>query len=160
MRRREQTRMPTAEHEFHLKCSVEGLFDFLTRPANVSLVSHPDLGITFTSAPEVLYEGAQLDFQIITFGQVVKSTHLISTVDRPSVVIEKQVKGPMKAWTHRHEYVATDEGVLKRDFVEFELPGGLLGLMLSADKIRDHLEDGFYYRDEKLNELIDQGLLA
>lgn len=151
--------MATVEYESHFACSAQELFDFLSRPANITLVSRPDLGITFTSAPEVIYEGAQLDFQIITFGQVVRSTHRIVEVNAPHLVIEEQVSGPMKSWKHRHEYQAQENGVTKRDVVNFELPGGLLGLMLSEGKIRDHLEDGFFYRDEKIRELIEQGLL-
>ncbi|HWL06885.1 MAG TPA: SRPBCC family protein [Planctomicrobium sp.] len=152
--------MPLCEYETQLDCSVENLFDFLSRPANVSRVTSPDLGITFTSAPDVLHTGARLDFQIITFGQLIKSSHEIVEFDRPHIVIEQQVTGPMKAWRHRHEYEANGNGTLMRDVVEFQLPGGILGLMLSESKVCDHLEDGFFYREQRLKELIASGELA
>ena len=44
--------------------------------------------------------------------------------------------------------------------VSLELPGGLIGLMLSEAKVKDHLENGLYYRDQKLSELIQQGRIA
>jgi len=151
--------MPIAEYETHLNCSPAGLFDFLSQISNVPKVTDPKIGISFTSAPDIIEHGSRLDFQIITFGQVVKSTHQIMQFERPRLVEEQQIQGPMKAWVHRHEYTATPEGVLMQDRVDFELPGGLIGLLLSESKVRDHLEDGFFYREQKLNELITQGLI-
>ncbi|SFI86537.1 Ligand-binding SRPBCC domain-containing protein [Planctomicrobium piriforme] len=151
--------MATYEYETRLNCSVDGLFDFLSRPGNVSKVTSPNLGITFHSAPEVVHEGARLDFQVITFGQIIKSSHQILEFERPRLVVERQIAGPMKSWLHRHEYEAVPEGVLKRDIVEFQLPGGLIGLLLSESKICSHLEDGFYYREQRLQELIASGEL-
>lgn len=152
--------MPIAEYETRLNCSPEALFDFLSRISNVPMVTDPKLGISFTSAPDVVELGSRLDFQIITFGQIVKSTHQIVQFDRPRTVVEQQIIGPMKTWTHTHEYLPDPQGVLMRDVVDFQLPGGLIGLLLSESKVRDHLEDGFFYREQKLKSLIAQGQLA
>ncbi len=149
--------MPTCDYETRLECSPEGLFDFLARPKNISRVTSPDLGISYKSAPEVLHPGARLDFQIITFGQLINSSHEIAAYERPNQVVEQQVVGPMKSWVHRREFVANGNGVLLRDVVDFVLPGGLIGLLLSESKVRDHLEDGFYYREQRLLELIQAG---
>jgi ligand-binding SRPBCC domain-containing protein len=149
--------MPIAEYETRLDCSAEGLFDFLSRTANVPLVTDPKMGISFTSAPEVIEEGSRLDFQIITFGQIVKSTHQIIEFKRPTRVVEQQITGPMKSWVHTHEYIPQGNGVLMRDIVDFQMPGGLLGMLLSESKVRDHLEDGFFYREQRLKELISSG---
>jgi ligand-binding SRPBCC domain-containing protein len=108
----------------------------------------------------VVHAGAQLDFQVITFGQIVRSVHEIEEFERPHRMVERQISGPMKLWLHRHEYQSTPEGVLKRDIVEFQLPGGLLGMLLSDAKVCNHLEDGFYYREQRLNDLIAQGVLG
>lgn len=151
--------MPTVEYETRLDCSPEALFDFLSRISNVPKVTDPKLGISFTSAPDVVERGSRLDFQIITFGQIVKSTHQIVEFERPSLVVEQQVAGPMKSWSHSHEYTPTPEGVLMRDRVEYQPPGGLIGLLLTEAKVRDHLEDGFFYREQKLKQLISQGQL-
>jgi ligand-binding SRPBCC domain-containing protein len=151
--------MSIMTYESHLECPVEALFDFFSRPANVTRVTDPALGITFASAPEVLQLGSTLEFQLITYGQVVKAVHKIIQIERPHLVVEQQITGPMRAWVHRHEYEATENGCIKRDFVEFQLPGGLIGLLLSESKVRDHLEDGFFYREQRLKELIAQGQL-
>jgi ligand-binding SRPBCC domain-containing protein len=149
--------MAVFEHETEFACSVEGLFDFLCRPANISRLSDPNVGIRFLSAPEVVYAGSSLEFEIVSFGQKIQATHQIVQFERPRLVIEQQVSGPMKAWKHVHEYVETENGSLKRDRVEFQLPGGLLGFLLNDQKIIDHLEDGFFYRQQQVNKLIEQG---
>ncbi|WP_437203963.1 SRPBCC family protein [Planctomicrobium sp. SH664] len=152
--------MPLLEYEVEFPCSATALFDFLARPANIVRVTRPDLGIKFTSAPDVLAAGSQLDFQIVTMGQVVKSTHRIAQFEHAKLVVEQQVTGPMKAWMHSHIYEPTGTGVILRERVEYQLPGGLLGFLLTESKINDHLEDGFFYRDQKLNDLIKQGVIA
>lgn len=152
--------MAILEYESRFPCSVEGLFDFLARPENIAGIANPDLGLTFTAAPDVVQEGSELDFQIVTFGQVVKARHKITKIDRPTLVIEQQLVGPMKSWTHRHEYEVTGGSTVKRDVVEFELPGGLIGLLLSESKVKDHLEDGFFHRERQLMQLIEQGKIT
>lgn len=149
--------MATFEHQAEYACSAEGLFDFLSRPENIARLSDPGMGIRFLSAPETLSEGAALEFEILKFGQKIRATHQIVQFDRPRLVIEQQVAGPMKLWRHEHEYVVTDNGMIKRDRIEFQLPGGLIGLFLSEDKIIDHLEDGLYYGANQIRRLIEGG---
>jgi len=149
--------MPVHEYEVELPCSAEGLFQFLTQPANILKVSHPDLGIVFEQAPVQIEHGTTLDFKMITFGRVIEMSHEIITFTPHSVVVEDQVKGPMKSWQHTHEYVDTGNGMVKKDRIDFELPGGLIGMLLSEDKIIDQLEDGFHYRHQQLSSLIEAG---
>ena len=152
--------MPVFEYEAEYPCSAEGLFDFLSRPANLMQITRPDIGLKFNTAPEVTSEGAQLDFQIMTMGQVIKASHKITAFERPRQVIEQQITGPMKAWVHHHTYEVTSAGTVKRDRIEFQLPGGLIGLLLSESKVKDHLEDGMFHNEQKLRELIQQGVIA
>lgn len=152
--------MSVFEHETILPCSAEELFNFLIQPANVSKVSHPDLGIRFVSPPEVLSEGIELEFQIVSFGQIHTLKHKIVQFERPRIVIEEQIVGPMKSWRHHHEYLEHENGCVKRDRVDFQPPGGMIGFFLTEDKILDQLEDGMFNREQRLLEFIEQGLLT
>ena len=152
--------MAVFEFRTELPCSVSGLFDFLIQPKNIAQVSDPGLGLVFVDPPEVLTPNLEIEFQIVSFGQVHNITHRITELTPKSTVIEKQISGPMKAWTHTHTYEPTDNGCVKLDIVEFETPGGLVGFFLTEDKVSDQLEDGFCYREEKLIQLIDQGEIS
>ncbi len=149
--------MADFEHESVFPCSAEGLFQFLIQTKNIKEVSDPNLGLQFLSAPDVLSHGSVLDFKIVSFGQVIEITHKITEFSPASFVVETQTKGPMKSWIHSHTYETTSNGVVKRDRVEFQLPGGLLGFLLSEDKVIDQLEEGFFYRGQQLSQLIAAG---
>lgn len=152
--------MPLFEYETVLPCPVESVFDFLSRPANVARVSDPNLGLKLVKSPEIVAPGAVVEFQIASFGQIHQIVYHITRVERPELIVEEQAKGPMKAWRQEHLFEAQSEGARLIDKVHFELPGGLLGLLLSEDKILDQLEDGFFHRQQELLKLIQRGELA
>ena len=149
--------MAEFEHKSEFPCSAQGLFEFLTRVDNIQEVSDPDLGIQFTDAPDKLSAGCRLDFKIMSFGQVLEITHEIVQYEHPRLVVEQQVSGPMASWRHHHEYRETENGVRKIDYIEFERPGGLIGFLLTDEKIIDQLEDGLHFRTQKLVQLIERG---
>lgn len=149
--------MAMFEHELILPCSPSAAFEFLRRPVNIARISEPNMGLKFTSAPDVIEEGSLLEFQIVSFNQVHKSAHRISRFEPHSVFEEVQEKGPLAAWEHVHRFEVHPEGVRLIDEIDFELPGGLLGLFLSEDKILDSLEDGFFYRSNQLQQLANAG---
>lgn len=151
--------MAVFEFRTELPCSVSELFNFLIRPKNIALVSDPSLGLIFVDPPEVLTLNEEIDFKIVSFGQVHRITHKIIEISENSQLVEEQTSGPMKLWRHTHKYESTDNGCVKLDIVEFAPPGGLVGFFLTEDKVSDHLEDGFCYREEKLQQLISQGEL-
>lgn len=151
--------MGLVEDKTLFPCSQQGLFSFLTQPKRVAEVTDPSLGLVFTDAPEQIESGVELDFKIVNFGQVLSITHKITAYEPCVLVVEEQIEGPMAAWTHRHEYEETENGVIKRDIVEFEKPGGIIGFLLSDDKITDQLEDGFHYRNQQLLKLINTGVI-
>ncbi|MCA8991543.1 MAG: hypothetical protein KDA88_06170 [Planctomycetaceae bacterium] len=152
--------MARFEHELTLKCSPSSVFDFLLRPENIRRISDPGMGLKFTSAPDVLSAGSQVQFEIVSFNQVHRITHEIETVRPFELLVERQVKGTMGAWLHTHRYEETENGVLIVDEIDFELPGGILGMLLSEDSILDQLEDGFEFRAQQLERFVEDGTLA
>ena len=146
--------------EFSTSVTVDGpiekVFNFLIRPANAVKFSPPDLGIVLIDAPEVLQAGSRIEFKIQTWGQVTNLIHEIMTFIEPTQYVERQIKGPFKAWLHTHLLETNAAGqVVVTDQIEFEPPGGLIGLLVTKKKIIEHLEDGFFYRHDHLRKLLD-----
>ncbi len=57
-------------------------------------------------------------------------------------------------WIHDHLFEATPEGGVRViDRIEFEPPSGLAGLLVTEDRIRSSLEDGFDHRYLQLETL-------
>jgi ligand-binding SRPBCC domain-containing protein len=70
---------------------------------------------------------------------------------------DAQMRGPFKAFNHRHGIVAEfrdgQEGTLVSDAVEFELPYGWMGRIGSA-MVKRNLASSFAYRQKRLPEIL------
>ncbi len=140
-----------------LNCSAAHAFDFLAKPANIALISPPDMGLCFVSAPEEISLGSTLEFKIQSFGQVQELIHEITHLDRPARFVERQLKGPLKSWVHEHRFeVLADNQVEIFDIIEFLPPGGILGFLVTESRILDSLDEGFDLRYRKLKQLLEQ----
>jgi len=149
--------MPQFENELWLPCGIESLFEFLLRPTNVQRISDPRLGVVFEHAPELVESGSRIAFKVQAYGVVQKIEHEITAVERPRLIVEEQIKGPMKAWRHEHHLESHDGGVRMTDRVIFEPPGGMLGFLVKESTILDGLEDGFIHREQELRRLVQLG---
>jgi ligand-binding SRPBCC domain-containing protein len=78
----------------------------------------------------------------------------IIELDSPRSFREKMVEGPLKLWVHDYivEPHSSPDRVILVNRIEFEPPGGLLGFIVTADKIMEALDDGFEYRREVLQK--------
>ncbi|MFN0199218.1 MAG: SRPBCC family protein [Planctomycetaceae bacterium] len=139
-----------------LNCPAAQAFDFLAKPANIALISPPDMGLCFVSAPEEIVLGAKLEFKIQSFGQVQELIHEITHLERPLLFVERQLKGPLKSWVHEHRFeILGDNQVEIFDVIEFLPPGGLLGFLVTETRILDSLDEGFELRYRKLKQLLE-----
>jgi len=152
--------MAQFENELWLPCGIDALFEFLLRPANVQRISDPRLGLVFEQAPDVVNPGSRIAFKVQAYGVVQKLEHEITAVERPRLIVEEQIKGPMKAWRHEHHFEAHDNGVKMLDRVIFQPPGGVLGFLVKESTILDGLEDGFIHREQELRRLVEHGEIA
>jgi ligand-binding SRPBCC domain-containing protein len=151
--------MPVFETSVALDCPQERAFDFLLRPANVARIAPPDLGLSFISAPEIVELGSRMEFKIQGYGQVQKMLHEITTLVRPDIITETQIRGLFASWVHEHAFETNDRGqVVVIDRITFLPPAGLLGLLVTSRKILDHLEEGFEHRHRQLQKLLTEAI--
>lgn len=147
--------MPSFEAEAVLPHPREQVFDFLLRPANVVLISPPGLGLHFVDPPEVVAQGSRLRFRVQGFGQIRESEHEITTVTPHSFVLERQVKGLFQKWHHEHLFEIAPHGQTRViDRIDFTPPGGVLGMLVTAQRVLEQLEDGFEDRHARLARLL------
>lgn len=151
--------MTNFEEQLKIPAPVDRLFEFLLKPANVAKVSDPSSGLSLLNAPESVIEGSIITFRIAAFGQLREITHEVTIIEHPSKVVEVQREGPMKSWRHTHIFERDGDGTLLIEQVDFEPPGGLVGLLVTPDKIIQQLEDGLYYKEQALRKLAEQGAI-
>ncbi len=142
--------MASLRTETILAAPAEEIFDFLIRPENVIRVTAPNSGLKPVAAPEVLEQGSRIELELSGFGPPQRFLYEVSEFLRPNRFTETLVKGPLKSFRHEHAFEATPAGTRVSDYVEFQPPGGMLGFLVTEDRIRKGLEHGLKFRYEEL----------
>ncbi len=146
--------MAAFETELIVQATPEEIFDFLTQPENIKAISPPEMGLKFLDAPLRYSHQCEVRFAVQTMGKIQEITHRITRFDSPNLFVEELIDGPIKLWVHSHHFTPIESGGTEvKDIIEFQPPGGLMGLMMTESRILDSLEDGFYYRHQQLERL-------
>lgn len=148
--------MPTYQTEMTLQADREKAFNFLCRPENLVDLSQPEMRLTIEEAPETIEQGSRIKFAVFVMGATIRSVHEIVTFESPERFIEEQIEGPFKLWRHEHVFRPLSERqVAIYDLIEYEPPGGMMGLILNEARIRSQLEEGFAHRQDELKYLLE-----
>ncbi len=142
--------MASFRTEVLLAAPAEEIFDFLIRPENVIRVTAPNAGLKPVAAPDVLEQGSRIELELSGFGPPQRFLYEVTEFLRPNRFTETLVKGPLKSFRHEHAFEATPGGTLVSDAVEFQPPGGMLGFLVTEDRIRKALEVGLRFRHAEL----------
>lgn len=122
----------------NLPCSAEALRAFLGAPANLPNITDPDMELEVLEAPEVVTEGAEIEFSIMAFGFAQRMRHRwIKVTDH--LIVAEQVDGPARSWRHEQEITDAEDGCVLTDRFQFEPPGGMMGRVITADAIAQSL---------------------
>lgn len=147
--------METFEARLTLPCPAEAAFEFLAQPENIKKISPPDMGLVFLEAPEQLSLGSKMHFKLLAFGVAREAVHEVTAFNEPHSFTEEQIEGPLGHWVHEHIFEPDGEGsVTVIDRIEFKPPGGIVGLMINAERILDNLDEGFGHRHDQLEKLL------
>lgn len=148
--------MPVFETRTELNVPAAKVFDFITRPANMKSISPPEVDMVLVEAPEELTTGSKLVFKVQAFGVSQQLEHEIVDFSPPRSFREQMIKGPLQKWQHDYLVEPTaDGGSVLTNRIEFEPPGGMLGMLLTADRIMKHLEEGYAHRSEALKQALE-----
>lgn len=133
------------------------LWDFISRPENLSKITPPSLGFEILSPKdeiEKMYEGLLIAYKVRPFGIVpVYWLTEITVLKEGEYFIDEQRKGPYAFWHHRHILIDLKRGVRMLDLVYYEMPYGILGEGVHSVLVRPRLEYIFTYRRRVLEEL-------
>jgi ligand-binding SRPBCC domain-containing protein len=114
----------------------------------------PESQFVFVNPPKVIELGSRLTCRVQAYGMVQQLSYEITELVAPLRFREQMVEGPLKLW--KHDYVVEPNGAggsLLMNRIEFEPPGGLLGFVVTTDKILEALEDGFHHRSGALQKV-------
>jgi len=146
--------MPLFESRTILNATPEQVFEYILQPANLQAIAPPESQFVFVDAPRVIEMGSRLTCKVQAYGMVQQLSYEIVELVSPLRYRERMVEGPLKLWMH--DYIVEPNpagGVSLLNRIEFEPPGGLMGFIVTADKILEALEDGFHHRRHALQKI-------
>jgi ligand-binding SRPBCC domain-containing protein len=101
-----------------------------------------------------VYEGLLIDYTVKPIlGIPLPWRTEIYRVEKPHLFADRQLRGPYKIWDHTHSFVQTDNGVLVKDNVNYELPLGFLGEIAHFIFVKKKIENIFKFREQALKQL-------
>jgi ligand-binding SRPBCC domain-containing protein len=145
--------MPVFERSTTIPRPPAEVFEFLSRPANLTQMTPPDLNLRLVEGPERLFLGAQMVLQTRRWGFAQRIVSKITAFEPNRLFTDEQIEGPFKKFAHSHVLDEVPGGTRMTDRIDFEAPGGVLGLVFTQDAIEGELEELFEYRTQKFEEL-------
>jgi ligand-binding SRPBCC domain-containing protein len=146
--------MPVFEHLTNLPHQPSVVFDFLLQPANLPRVMPPEFQFSLIEGPDRLSLGAKIIVLTRRWGYSQRITSEVTALEPDQLLEDIQRDGPFKKWEHRHILERTPEGTRMTDRIEFQPPGGLIGMLLKESTIVAELEEVFAYRDQQFQVLL------
>ena len=138
--------------EITLARPIEEVFDFFRRPANRVELAPPDLDLRLAEAPIQIELGSRVVVKVRRWGLRQTLTAEVIGFEPPTRIVEEQRGGPFRRWVHSHTFSATGEGTRLVESIDYEPPGGALGLLMTAAVIESELRRLYDYRRQRLRE--------
>lgn len=130
---------------------------FFSSPNNLTLITPPEMAfkpITLFAEGQEIYTGMLIDYTVKPlFGIPLHWQTEIKSVNKPHTFTDIQLKGPYRCWEHTHTFTQTDNGVLMKDEVKYQLPFGPLGALTHALLVKKKLEALFWYRKAAIERI-------
>jgi ligand-binding SRPBCC domain-containing protein len=145
--------VPRFETRADWSVPADVLFSLLLRPTNLPLLAPADVNLRVLTAPEVLTFGARITVQTRRWGIAIRLTTEVTALIADRLLVEEQRQGPFRRWVVTRTLEPLSDGATRLiETVDFDPPGGLLGLRATAARIEADLAEMFAHRDRKLAE--------
>jgi ligand-binding SRPBCC domain-containing protein len=134
---------------------LPAVFAFFRRPANLVAVAPPALRLSLVAGPDLLEAGSRLTVRLRRWGVAAEVVTEVVELVEPERIIEEQVRGPFRRWRHERHFRAVGEALTEvSERIDYEPPGGLLGLTLTPRLIEADLAEAFAWREARVKELL------
>lgn len=141
-----------------LPISRQRAWEFLSDPANLSVITPPEMGFEILCGAErEMYPGQIIQYKVRPFpGYTTKWTTEITHVLDGSYFVDEQRYGPYSMWHHKHFINEIPGGVEMEDVIDYRLPLGILGSLAHPLLVRKQLRAIFDYREVELTKRFGQ----
>jgi len=141
--------MPTLEISRVVPMSRPALFDLFSSPARLAEISPPD-ALVLEQGPERLTLGAVCHWKGRRWGLTQRMTTEVTEICDNERIVQEQRRGPMRRWRHELTLADAPGGTLLTDHFDYDPPGGLLGLTVTAAVLERDLRQLLEERDRRM----------
>lgn len=141
--------MHVLERSQLLHATLDEAWAFFSTPKNLARITPEEMGFViqepFDDRPA--HTGQLIHYSVRPLLNIpITWVTRIEEVKPPFRFVDTQIKGPYKRWWHQHSFEASEDGVLMRDRVEYELPFGLFGEVVHDLLVKQRLKRIFDHR--------------
>ncbi len=144
-----------------LKSDMITVWDFMSSPANLELITPPALELRILSGTEPtgkMHAGQILEysvrpFPLVKMHWVTEITHVVPL----QYFVDEQRYGPYAFWHHQHSFKEVPDGIEMTDLLYYKVPFGWAGRLLNALLIKRQVKNIFASRYKKLEMLFNNG---
>ena len=154
--------MPTIEHHAEFPCSVEWLWDLLTDPHFAPRLAPPEMKMELVSGSRRPEVGDRIVVTTKVVGPLDRTERVVEVADRLREFTERQTSGSLKSLRHTRRFAdrtgpATEgrPAAAVTDIIDFEPPGGVLGLVLSRTLVTKLATHALKHRDGVIARMLD-----
>ena len=134
--------------------TLEKAWDFFSSPANLKLITPPEMGFVIKSKHhgERMYAGQIIEYTVKPMlGIPVYWMTEITQVKEGKFFIDEQRFGPYSLWHHQHHFKPVSEGIEMTEIVHYKIPFGFLGDIANSIFIKNKLSQIFDYRKKAVD---------
>jgi ligand-binding SRPBCC domain-containing protein len=135
--------MPTLRFVERYPLPRSVLFAFFRSPANVIAVAPPGLQLRLVEGPDVVSVGARFVVEVRRWGIAQRIGTVVTELEEPARIVEEQSEGPFRRWALQRCFIEMGEETELVETIDYEPPGGLLGLMVTPAAVEKELAQAY-----------------
>jgi ligand-binding SRPBCC domain-containing protein len=112
------------------------------------------LNLRLVAAPARAEVGSRITIEGRNLGMRHRLTTIITALQPHELVAEEQVEGPFRRYRHERRLREVPGGVLLAEFIDYEPPGGMLGLLLTKSRLEQYVRELYDYRMKAMRALL------
>lgn len=147
--------MYRVEYLQFVPASLDVVWDFFSSPANLSIITPPEMGFNITSPvqPE-MYPGMIITYKVSpALGIKLNWVTEITQISTGNYFIDEQRRGPYSIWHHEHHFREVPCGVEMHDVLYYQIPFGFIGKLAGLLFVNNKVKQIFTFREKRILEL-------
>ena len=103
--------------------------------------------------------GETVTFEGKHFGIRQRLTVKVTEFEKPRFFTDVMIEGTFKSFKHKHEFITKGDGTLMRDTLQWTSPFGILGKIVDAILLKNHLRKFVSRRNAELKRVAEKSVI-